>query len=45
VLIFSTGSGMKHTDLIGIDFPVIDPHDPDPAKAIAAANHRSSPTP
>ncbi len=33
VVIFSTGSGMKHTDLIPTDLPVIDPH----AANIAAA--------
>ncbi|MDQ3540030.1 MAG: threonine synthase [Chloroflexota bacterium] len=40
VVIFSTGSGMKHTDLIATDFPVIDPHDADPAAAIAAGRRQ-----
>jgi threonine synthase len=29
VVIFSTGSGMKHTDLFAPELPVLDPHDPD----------------
>ena len=40
VVIFSTGSGMKHTDLIATDLPVIDPRDPDSVAAIAAARRR-----
>ena len=36
VVIFSTGSGMKHTELIDVDrLPVLDPHSPDLAAAIA----------
>jgi threonine synthase len=34
VVIFSTGSGMKHTELISIDLPVLDPNDPNVADAI-----------
>jgi threonine synthase len=34
VVIFSTGSGMKHAELIALDLPVLDPADPDPAAAI-----------
>jgi len=40
VVIFSTGSGMKHTDLVATDFPLIDPHDPDSVATIAAARRR-----
>jgi threonine synthase len=36
VVIFSTGSGMKHTELISIDLPVLDPNDPNVASAIAS---------
>lgn len=34
VVIFSTGSGMKHTDLITPNLPVLDPNSPDLADAI-----------
>jgi threonine synthase len=34
VVIFSTGSGMKHTELISIDLPVLDPNDPNVSDAI-----------
>ena len=36
VVIFSTGSGMKHTELIDVDhLPVLDPSDPDLASVIS----------
>ncbi len=28
VIVFSTGAGMKHTELIDLDLPILDPHDP-----------------
>lgn len=28
VIVFSTGAGLKHTELIDLDLPVLDPHDP-----------------
>ena len=34
VVIFSTGSGMKHTDLLTPDLPVLDPHAPGLIEAI-----------
>jgi len=38
VVVFSTGSGMKHTDLISLDLPVLDPGDPNVAESIGSAN-------
>jgi len=42
VVIFSTGTGMKHTDLIHVDYAVLDPHATDLHAAIArvVARHR-----
>jgi len=28
VVVFDTGAGLKHTELIALDLPVLDPHDP-----------------
>ncbi len=28
VIVFSTGAGLKHTELLDLDLPVLDPHDP-----------------
>lgn len=28
VVVYATGSGLLHTDLIGGDYPILDPHDP-----------------
>jgi threonine synthase len=36
-VIFSTGAGLKHTDLVGGDSPVIDPNAPDLIEVIDAA--------
>ena len=38
VVIFSTGSGIKHTELIDIDLPVLDPNAPDLPAAIRATH-------
>lgn len=38
VVVFSTGSGMKHTELMEPDLPVVDPNDPNLVEAIRAAN-------
>ncbi len=35
VVAFSTGAGLKHIDLLDLDLPVLDPHDPDVGRKIA----------
>ncbi len=35
VIAFSTGAGMKHTELIDLDLPVLDPNDPEVGRHIA----------
>jgi hypothetical protein len=35
VVAFSTGAGLKHIDLLELDLPVLDPHDPDVGRKIA----------
>lgn len=37
VLLFLTGSGLKHTELITADYPVLDPNDPNVIEAIDRA--------
>ncbi|MGH2530723.1 MAG: threonine synthase [Thermomicrobiales bacterium] len=44
-VIFSTGAGLKHTDLVGGESPVIDPNAADLAKAIDAALSSSDTAP
>lgn len=36
-IMFATGAGMKHTDLIDAEYPVLDPNDPDVLDAIDRA--------
>lgn len=38
VVVFSTGTGLKHTDLIAAEYPVVDPRAPDPLSGILAAD-------
>lgn len=35
VIVFSTGAGLKHTELIELDLPILDPHDPKVGAQIA----------
>lgn len=35
VVVFSTGAGLKHTELIDLDLPILDPHDPEVSARIA----------
>ena len=35
VIAFSTGAGLKHTELIDLDLPVLDPNDPEVGRHIA----------
>jgi len=35
VIVFSTGAGLKHTELLALDLPVLDPHDPAVGEKIA----------
>lgn len=37
VVVFGTGSGLKHTDLVTGDYPLVHPEDPDAGKIIDAA--------
>ena len=37
VVVYATGSGLLHTDLIGGDYPVLDPNDPDVGQVIDSA--------
>jgi len=37
VVVYATGSGLKHTDLIGGDYPVLDPNDPNIGSLIDTA--------
>lgn len=37
VVVYATGSGLLHTDLIGGDYPVLDPSDPDVGQVIDSA--------
>jgi hypothetical protein len=32
---FSTGAGLKHTELIELDLPILDPNDPQVGERIA----------
>ena len=37
VVVFATGSGLLHTDLVAGGYPVVDPQDPDIGAVIDAA--------